>query len=87
MGEGEPIGYEERRAVALETGFPRHFAPGGAISASDAERGVLVTVVRTCVGRFPAVVDQIAGHGLVSQCPSCDQSFVWTDRTQSWTAT
>lgn len=89
MGEAEPISYEERAAVALETAFPRHFAymPGGGEAVPN-RSGLHVVVVSTmCVGKFPQSVEPIADHGLVSECADCHQSFVWTDRTQSWTAT
>ncbi len=89
MEEAEPMDYGERAAVALETGFPRHFTymPGGGEAVSSRSGFHVVVVSTMCVGTFPQSVEPIADHGLVSECAECHQLFVWTDRTQSWTAT
>jgi len=86
MGEGEPISFEERSVIALETAFPRHFSAGNVSAGEGLDLRKPVIIAQTCVGKFPATVEEIADHGLVSSCGSCGQSFVWTDRTQSWTA-
>lgn len=87
MGEEEPIGYEERRAIALETTLPRHFSGTGVISVDDVVRGQIATLVRACIGKFPSAVVNTADNGLATECPDCHQSFVWTDRIYGWTAT
>lgn len=90
MGEGEPMSYEERAAVALETGFPRHYAfiSGGAATVRGGRGDFeVIAVSMMCVGKFPSQVYGIADHGLMTECPDCHQPFVWTDRTQAWTAT
>ncbi len=88
MNEKEHMPLEEKQLLVASIKLPQHKASYGLYMCSKFfGRELHNNVGSLCEEQLPTIIDITIDQHFVTNCSSCDTTFIWTDRTQSWTQT